>query len=79
MSTTSTPIHYGDFVGICQVCFKDNHRFGTLVDPNGHTWLVCKNCINKLWQDAQAILQEDHQDKIEAAIDVLRKALKKEG
>lgn len=77
MSTTNQPIHYGYFTGICQVCFNDETRFGTLVDPNGHTWLVCRNCINQLWEKAQA-LNQVAPDKIQLAIEALREALRED-
>jgi hypothetical protein len=59
MPTTNEPMHYGFFVGICQVCFKQRKRFGTLIDPNGHSWLVCNKCINRLWKKRQALRNED--------------------
>ena len=64
MATTNKPIHYGDFAGICQLCFKDGQRFGTLVDANGHTWLICQSCIIAVWEAKQPFMRDDilHQD-----------------
>lgn len=59
MMTSTVRIRYGEAVGFaCQVCFKKRKKFGTLVDPNGHTWLICDKCINKLWRKRQALRQE---------------------
>jgi hypothetical protein len=41
----------------CQLCFKPTDRFGTLIDPSGHKWLICSVCINTLWQNKQALNQ----------------------
>lgn len=81
MTTTNVTLHYGHFVGICQICFKDRKRFGTLVDPNGHSWLICAPCINGLWEDSQALNQEEaakgrQDDAIETVIERLRTILK---
>lgn len=64
MSAKAATIHYGDFVGICQVCFNDAQRFGTLVDPNGHSWLICTGCIKGLWETKQALNQEAAQRQV---------------
>jgi hypothetical protein len=37
----------------CQLHGGTAERFGTLVDPNGHKWLICAGCINSLWEDKQ--------------------------
>jgi hypothetical protein len=43
----------------CQLCYRPSDRFGTLVDPNKHTWRICADCINSLWADRQAINQDE--------------------
>lgn len=47
----------------CQLCWKKRTRFGMLVDPNGHLWLICAECINTLWAGNQAIITEDEIDQ----------------
>ena len=42
----------------CKLCGKNHTRFGTLVDPNGHSWLVCVTCIDNLWSGNAAIIQD---------------------
>jgi hypothetical protein len=42
----------------CKLCGKTETRFGTLVDPNGHSWLVCVTCIDNLWKGNAAIIQD---------------------
>jgi hypothetical protein len=54
----TTEIRFGDFDGVCELCFKGNKRFGTLTDPVGRLWLLCVDCIKSLWEDKQAINQE---------------------
>jgi hypothetical protein len=43
----------------CQLHFgpSPDGRYGSLVDPNGHRWHICSECINSLWQDKQALNQ----------------------
>jgi hypothetical protein len=45
----------------CQVHFGEiplEQRHGSLIDQNGHTWLVCGECIDKLWQTARPPITE---------------------
>lgn len=51
-------LRFGNISGDCQLCYKPAESFGTLVDPNGHAWLICKGCIDSLWADKQAYNQE---------------------
>jgi hypothetical protein len=53
----------------CQLHGGTAARFGTLVDPNGHKWLICADCINSLWEDKQgpvegARIGEDEPDTL---------------
>jgi hypothetical protein len=34
-------------------------RFGSLVDPNGHVWLICSDCIDNFWAGNQAFITEE--------------------
>lgn len=47
----------------CKLCGKDNTRFGTLVDQNGHSWLVCTDCIDGLWSRNAAIIQDEEVER----------------
>lgn len=42
----------------CNLCGKFNTRFGSLIDPNGHSWLVCVTCIDNLWHGNAAIISD---------------------
>lgn len=33
--------------------------FGTLIDPNGHKWLICSACIDNFWAGNQAMITEE--------------------
>jgi hypothetical protein len=70
-------LYYGQFAGICQLCYEDKSNFGTLVDPNGHSWLICSDCITSLWSDRQAINQERQVEEkaVELAQDAVRKLI----
>lgn len=47
-------VSFGDIPNAnCQLHGGTAGRFGTLVDPNGHRWLICADCINSLWEDKQ--------------------------
>jgi hypothetical protein len=50
-------------------------RFGTLIDPNGHKWVICAACINSLWEEKQPDPNPPTESAVEVAMDVLRKAL----
>lgn len=43
----------------CKLCGINNTRFGTLIDPNGHKWLICVGCIDNLWSGNAAIITEE--------------------
>jgi hypothetical protein len=48
-------------------------RFGTLIDPNGHTWTICAECINTLWAERQMMnLEPTREEKVEGALKLLR-------
>jgi len=73
-------VKWGDGSGTCQLCFTDQERFGTLVDPNGHKWLICALCINALWDGRQMLNMEqadrDRQaEAVDAALGRLRNLL----
>jgi hypothetical protein len=34
-------------------------RFGTLIDPNGHRWLICAECIDALWSKQQFVIRDE--------------------
>lgn len=58
------PLLFGNVDGTCQICFKVKHRFGTLLDPNGHTWPICAECINTLWHENHATtVEKEIEDK----------------
>lgn len=55
-------------------------RFGTLIDPNGHKWIICAACIGSLWAENQPDPNEPPAGTaVDVAMDVLRKALKESG
>jgi hypothetical protein len=55
-------------------------RFGTLIDPNGHKWIICADCINSLWEDKQPNPNMPTPgDPIDMAMEVLKKALRERG
>jgi hypothetical protein len=63
-------IRFGDFTDTCQLCFKVNRRFGTLVDPVGRYWLLCVDCVKGLWEEKQALNQgEAEKERQEQAVD----------
>jgi hypothetical protein len=50
---------YGDTPEqMCQLHYGKATRFGTLIDPNGHKWLICSDCIGTLWKDKQPFNQD---------------------
>lgn len=76
----SGAIRYGDMVGVCAVHGGQGSRFGTLVDPQGHAWLVCVTCINSLWGERQQMIlseteQAERDEIIDAAMHKLRESL----
>ena len=74
----SDRIHYGDFVGTCQVHFGEATQFGTLVDRVGHCWLVCQDCINALWAEKQAYAQPylmTREDAVDSVLADMRERL----
>lgn len=53
-------ITYGTIPGqACKLCGNLATRVGTLVDPNGHRWLICSECIDNLWAGNQAMITEE--------------------
>lgn len=52
------PFKWGDFTERCQLCGEVKERFGCMVDPNGHFWRICADCINTLWDNNQATTLE---------------------
>lgn len=62
-------IQYGNMVAVCQLHNGEADRFGTLVDPNGHMWLLCSDCIKGLWDAAHwTKLQEQADEAAEARL-----------
>lgn len=57
-STGRTRYGVGDYRASCQLCFKERKRFGVLIDPNGHSWRICRKCIDYLWKKRQALRKE---------------------
>lgn len=64
-------ITYGDLdPRTCELHGGTHTRFGTLIDPNGHKWVICADCINTLWNTRQeTILSEDAQAERDSIID----------
>lgn len=40
----------------CQLGGHTSDRFGTLIDCNGHSWLICMTCIDNLWAGNAAVI-----------------------
>ena len=72
---------YGDLPTprVCELHGGLASRFGTLIDPNGHKWAICATCINGLWGKMQPHPDDVKTDPIEAAMDVLKQALRERG
>jgi hypothetical protein len=49
MAMAAINARYGNINGVCQVCYKEKDLFGTLVDNNGHKWLICSDDIGLIW------------------------------
>lgn len=43
----------------CKLCANAHTNFATLVDMNGHKWLICADCVNNLWAGNQATITEE--------------------
>ena len=57
-------VSYGELPEqVCKLHGGEATRFGTLVDPNGHRWLICAGCINSLWGENQWIIREEEVDR----------------
>jgi hypothetical protein len=70
-------VKYGSFPGVCQVHGGNESRFGTLVDPNGHRWLVCSECIDVLWGNRQQMnLEELEKERQENAVNEAMRRLR---
>jgi hypothetical protein len=39
----------------CQLCGETSETFGTLIDPVGHKWRICKFCIEWWWDNRQEL------------------------
>jgi hypothetical protein len=60
------PFRWGEFTETCQLCAEVKTRFGAMVDPNGHIWRICADCINSLWDANQATkVQQRIEDRAE--------------
>jgi hypothetical protein len=75
---------FGDYSGQCQLHYGDAERFGTLIDPNGHAWLICADCIDSLWKDKQAFNQADKTPEVisilsDEALDAIVAQMKERG
>jgi hypothetical protein len=42
-----------DGMTTCQLCGERRERTGKLIDPNGHSWVICDLCINWWWDNRQ--------------------------
>jgi len=51
-------LRFGNISGVCELHYGPAESFGTLLDPNGHVWLICADCIKSLWDNKQAYNQE---------------------
>lgn len=47
----------------CRLCGNLHDRFGTLIDPNGHRWLLCSECIDALWAKQQFVIRDEEVDR----------------
>jgi hypothetical protein len=43
----------------CKLCGTMQTRFGTLIDCNGHTWLICMACVDGLWSRNAAVIVDE--------------------
>lgn len=60
MPSRNVTVVYGEMTPRkCGLCGKLRARFGSLIDPNGHTWIVCAECIDGLWHRNAAIIQDE--------------------
>lgn len=59
MPSRDITVIYGDMnPRKCQLCGKLKARFGSLIDCNGHSWLVCMDCVDGLWHRNAAVIQD---------------------
>jgi hypothetical protein len=60
-------ITYGELdPRLCELHGGEATRFGTLIDPNGHKWIICATCINGLWDATNwAIIREEAESEAE--------------
>lgn len=62
MPSRNVTVVYGEMTPRkCQLCGKMKARFGSLIDGNGHTWLICADeggCVDGLWHRNAAIIQD---------------------
>jgi hypothetical protein len=65
MPSSNVMVLYGDTSPRdCKLCGKQNTRFGTLIDCNGHSWLVCMACVDGLWsRNAAVIVDAEIEDR----------------
>jgi hypothetical protein len=43
----------------CKLCGETKDRFGTLIDCNGHSWLICMTCVDGLWSRNAAVIVDE--------------------
>jgi hypothetical protein len=43
----------------CKLCGETETRFGTLIDCNGHSWLICMKCVDGLWSRNAAVIVDE--------------------
>lgn len=43
----------------CKLCGNIKDEFGTLIDSNGHSWLICITCIDNLWSGNAAVITDE--------------------
>jgi hypothetical protein len=50
---------------MCGACWKipdADVGMGKLIDPSGHKWDLCANCIKELWELKQPFNQDEQED-----------------
>ena len=79
--TSLSPIKFGQINATCELCWKTKERFGSLIDPNGHAWLICADCINTWWEEDHALKMEERVNELakERAITLIQERLLGDG
>lgn len=48
---------------VCKLGGHTAYRFGTLIDPNGHKWIICTECIDYFWAGNAAVIREEEVER----------------